>query len=70
MGFLIALIIILSRELNAIFGRADLVATVKWVIHNSLALTVFVFAIVHFAGHFHLVRGAKSGEFIGCLPLL
>jgi uncharacterized membrane protein len=47
-GFLIALIIIILLELNAIFGKTGPIATVKGVIHSSLGLTVVMFGIVHF----------------------
>ena len=48
MGFLIAVIIIALLELNAIFGKTGPIATVKGVIHCSLALTAVMFGIVHF----------------------
>ena len=48
MGFLIGLIIIALLELNAIFGKTGPIASVKGVIHSSLALTVIMFGIVHF----------------------
>ena len=47
-GFLIALLIIILVELNAIFGKIGPIATVKGVIHSSLGLTVVMFGIVHF----------------------
>ena len=47
-GFLIALVIIILLELNAIFGKTGPIATVKGVIHSSLGLTVVMFGIVHF----------------------
>ena len=48
MGFLIALLLILALEANAIFGKMGPIATVKGVIHCSLGLTVVMFGIVHF----------------------
>lgn len=48
MGFLIALVIIVLLELNAIIGKTGPIASVKGVIHSSLALTAVVFGIVHF----------------------
>ena len=48
MGFLIPLIIILVLEANAIVGKVGPIATVKGVIHCSLALTAVLYALVHF----------------------
>ncbi len=45
-GFLLAFISILALEANAIFGKIGPIATVKGVIHWSLALTVFIYALV------------------------
>jgi uncharacterized membrane protein len=46
MGFLIPVIIILLLEANAIVGKLGPIATVKGVIHSSLALTAVLFALV------------------------
>ncbi|MEM7291913.1 MAG: urate hydroxylase PuuD [Pseudomonadota bacterium] len=48
MGFLIALIMIVLIELNAIFGKLGPIATVKGVIHCSIGLTAIMFGILHF----------------------
>lgn len=48
MGFIIPLILILLLQANAIFGKVGPMASVKGVIHSSLALTVVIFALVHF----------------------
>ena len=48
MGFLIGLILVLALEANAILGKMGPIATVKGVIHCSLALTVVMFGAVHF----------------------
>lgn len=48
MGFLIPVLIILALEANAIFGKIGPIATVKGVIHCSLALTAVLFGIVAF----------------------
>lgn len=48
MGFLIPLILVLALEVNAIAGKVGPLATVKGVIHCSLALTAVVFGLVHF----------------------
>lgn len=47
-GFLIALVIIILLELNAIVGKTGPIASVKGVIHFSLLLTAVIFGIVHF----------------------
>ncbi len=47
-GFVIAVLIILALEANALFGKLGPIASVKGVIHMSLALTAVVFGIVHF----------------------
>ncbi len=47
-GFLAALIIVVLLELNAVFGKVSVMASVKGVIHSSIALTAIVFALVHF----------------------
>ncbi len=48
MGFLLPVVIILALEANAIFGKVGPIATVKGVIHSSLALTLVLFGLVHF----------------------
>lgn len=48
MGFLVALILVLLLEANAIFGKTGPMTSVAGVIHSSLALTVVVFGLVHF----------------------
>ncbi|MFT5260677.1 MAG: putative membrane protein [Gammaproteobacteria bacterium] len=48
MGFLIALVAVLLLEANAIFGKLGPIASVKGVIHMSLALTVVMFGLVHY----------------------
>jgi len=47
-GFLVALALILLLELNAIFGKTGPIASVKGVIHFSLALTALLFAAVYY----------------------
>ncbi|MEE9447370.1 MAG: urate hydroxylase PuuD [Arenicellales bacterium] len=47
-GFLIALAIIVLLELNAIIGKTGIIASVKGVIHASLALTAVIFGVVHY----------------------
>ena len=48
MGFMIAAILIILLELNAIFGKVGPMQTVKGVIHMSLLLMAVVFGILHF----------------------
>lgn len=48
MGFLIPLLLILALEVNAIVGKLGPIASVKGVIHMSIALTAVIFALVHF----------------------
>ncbi len=48
LGFLLALGIIVLLEINAIFGKTGPIASVKGVIHMSLALTVVVFGSLHY----------------------
>lgn len=48
MGFVIPLIIIAVLEINAIVGRMGPIASIKGVIHMSLALTVVMYGLVHF----------------------
>ena len=48
MGFLIPILIILAIEANAIFGKVGPLATVKGVIHCSLALTAVIYGLVAF----------------------
>lgn len=48
MGFVIPLVIIIALELNAIVGKIGPIATVKGVIHCSLALTAVLFALVNY----------------------
>lgn len=48
MGFLIPLLLILVLEVNAIVGKLGPIASVKGVIHMSLALTAVIYALVHF----------------------
>jgi len=47
-GFLLALAIIALLELNGIVGKAGPIASVKGVIHMSLALTVVLFGALHY----------------------
>ncbi|MBT8137853.1 MAG: urate hydroxylase PuuD [Gammaproteobacteria bacterium] len=48
LGFMLALIVILVLEANAIVGKVGPMKSVVGVIHSSLALTAVIFAIVHF----------------------
>ena len=48
MGFLLPVVLILLLQANAIFGKTGPIATVKGVIHSSLALTAVLFGLVHF----------------------
>ena len=48
MGFVIPLVIIIALELNAIVGKIGPIATVKGVIHCSLALTAVLYALVNY----------------------
>ena len=48
LGFVIPFVLILLLEANAIFGKVGPIATVKGVIHSSIALTAVIFALVHF----------------------
>lgn len=48
MGFLIPLLLILALEVNAVVGKMGPIASVKGVIHMSLALTAVIYALVHF----------------------
>ncbi len=47
-GFMIAALIIILLELNAIFGKIGPMQTVKGVIHMSLLLMVLIFGTIHF----------------------
>lgn len=47
-GFYVALAIILLLQANAMFGKMGPIASVKGVIHCSLALTAVIFAVLHF----------------------
>ncbi len=47
-GFLIAFVVVLLLEANAVFGKLGPIASVKGVIQMSLALTVVMFGIVHY----------------------
>ena len=47
-GFLIALALVVILELNAIFGKQGPMASVKGVIHCSLALTLVLAGAIHF----------------------
>lgn len=47
-GFILALVIIAALELNAIIGKTGPIASVKGVIHFSLALTVVLFGVMHY----------------------
>lgn len=48
MGFLIPIVLIILLELNAIFGKVGPIATVKGVIHCSIALTAVIYGLVAF----------------------
>ena len=48
MGFVIPLVIIILLEVNALMGKMGPIASVKGVIHMSLALTAVIFGLVHF----------------------
>ena len=47
-GFMVAILIILALELNGIFGKLGPMASVKGVIHCSLALMAVIFGALHF----------------------
>lgn len=47
-GFVLALGIIVLLEINAIIGKTGPIASVKGVIHSSLALTVVIFGVAHY----------------------
>ena len=47
-GYLACIAIIVALEINAIVGKLGPIATVKGVIHMSLALTAVLYAILHF----------------------
>jgi uncharacterized membrane protein len=47
-GFLLALAIIVALEVNAVIGKTGPIASVKGVIHSSLALTAVIFAVNHY----------------------
>lgn len=47
-GFLIAVLIVLALEANAIFGKLGQLATVRGVVHMSFALTAVIYLIIHF----------------------
>lgn len=47
-GFMLALLIIVLLELNAIIGKTGPIASVKGVIHYSLILTVVLFGVAHY----------------------
>lgn len=47
-GLCVALALVVLLELNAIFGKMGPFASVKGVIHCSLALTAVIFGILHF----------------------
>lgn len=46
LGFLIPVILIITLELNAVFGKMGPMASVKGVIHSSIGLTVIMFGLV------------------------
>jgi len=48
MGFVLALVIIVLLEVNAVVGKTGPIASVKGVIQSSLLLTVVLFAINHY----------------------
>jgi len=48
LGFILALAIIVLLEVNAIIGKTGPIASVKGVIHSSLALTVVIFGVAHY----------------------
>lgn len=48
MGLLIPLVLILLLQANAMFGKLGPIATVKGVIHMSLALTAVMFGVMSF----------------------
>ena len=45
-GFMVAIIIILLLELNAIFGKLGPITSVKVVIHSSLGLTAILYLLL------------------------
>ena len=47
-GFVIALFIVLALQLNGVVGRLSVIADVRGAVHCSLALTVILYAIIHF----------------------
>lgn len=47
-GFIVAILIIIALELNAIFGQLRQLATVTGVVHMSIALTAVIYLILHF----------------------
>lgn len=48
MGFVIPLVLIVLLEVNALVGKMGPIASVKGVIHMSLALTAVIFGLVHY----------------------
>ncbi len=48
LGFLLGVLLILALEANAIFGKVGPMASVRGVIHSSLALTVVLYGLVAF----------------------
>lgn len=47
LGFMLAILLILALEINAVVGKVGPMASVKGVIHLSLALTLAIFAMLH-----------------------
>lgn len=47
-GFIIALLIVIALEVNAIVGQLRQLATVVGVVHMSFALTAIIYLILHF----------------------
>lgn len=47
-GFIIALLIVIALEVNAVFGQLRQLATVAGVVHMSIALTAVIYLIIHF----------------------
>jgi len=45
-GLIVAMIIVLALEANAIWGKLSVITTVKGVIHSSLILTAVLWAAV------------------------
>lgn len=47
-GFILALLIVIALEINAIFGRLRMLASVVGVVHMSILLTAVIYLIIHY----------------------